>query len=119
MNRPRLRTIVADTSSLVSLAVPRADADYDTDTAPDPLQYLLTSCTVSVPPEVISELQDIAQYHDIHGAAATNVLAARNHYTASTPMIGRPRPRSGQHSASMTAKPTESSSRTLLVSMGF
>lgn len=85
MSRPRLRTVVADTSALVSLAVPRADADYDTDTAPDPLQYLLTSCTVSVPSEVVSELQDIAQYHDIHGAAATNVLAARDHYTVADP----------------------------------
>lgn len=85
MSRPRLRTVVADTSALVSLAVPRADADYDTDTAPDPLQYLLTSCTVSVPPEVVSELQDIAQYHDIHGAAATNVLAAQDYYTVADP----------------------------------
>jgi hypothetical protein len=85
MSRPRLRTVVADTSALVSLAVPRADADYDTDTAPDPLQYLLTSCDVSVPPEVITELHDIAQYQDIHRAAATNVLAARDHYAVIDP----------------------------------
>lgn len=80
MSRPQLRTVVADTSALVSLAVPRADADYDTENAPDPLQYLLTSCEVFVPPEVVTELRDIAQYHDIHGAAATNVLAAQDHY---------------------------------------
>lgn len=85
MSRPRLRTVVADTSALVSLAVPRADADYDTDTAPDPLQYLLTSCAVSVPPEVITELRDITQYQDVHSAAATNVLAARDHYTVEDP----------------------------------
>ncbi|WP_142860774.1 hypothetical protein [Salinigranum halophilum] len=85
MSRPRLRTVVADTSALVSLAVPRADAAYDTDTAPDPFQYLLTSCDVFVPPEVVAELRDITQYQDIHSAAANNVLAARNHYTVEDP----------------------------------
>ncbi|WP_277555891.1 hypothetical protein [Halobaculum limi] len=85
MSRPRLRTVVADTSALVSLAVPRADAAYDTDSAPDPLQYLLTSCDVFVPPEVVAELSDITQYQDIHAAAANNVLAARTHYTVEDP----------------------------------
>jgi hypothetical protein len=84
MSGHRLRTVVADTSALVSLAVPRADAAADTDT-PDPLQYLLTSCDVSVPPEVIAELRDITQYQDIHAAAANNVLAARSHYTVEDP----------------------------------
>ncbi|NKE37700.1 hypothetical protein GWG54_18195 [Natronococcus sp. JC468] len=81
----QLRTVVADTSALVSLAVPRTDADYDTETAPDPLQYLLTSCEVFVPPEVIAELRDITQYQDVHGAAASNVLAARDHYSVEDP----------------------------------
>jgi len=85
MSGARLRSVVADTSALVSLGVPRADADYDTDTAPDPLQYLLTSCDISVPPEVVLELQDLTQYRDIHGAAATNVLAARDPYTVEDP----------------------------------
>jgi len=85
MSRSRLQTVVADTSALVSLAVPRADADFTTDPAPDPLQYFLTSCDVSVPPEVVSELQGLTQYQDIHGAAATNVLAARDHYTVANP----------------------------------
>ncbi len=85
MSRQRLRTIVADTSALVSLAVPRADSEYDTTTAPDPLQYLLTACEVFVPPEVISELHDLRQYQDIHSAAATNVLAAQEYYTVSDP----------------------------------
>lgn len=85
MSKPPLRTAVADTSTLVSLAVPRADTNYDTDTAPDPLQYLLTSCSVTVPPEVVTELRDITQYQDIHGAAASNVLAARDHYTVEDP----------------------------------
>jgi len=84
-DRPRLRTVVADTSALVSLGVPRADAGDDAGEQPDPLQYLLTSCTVTVPPEVVSELRDIAQYHDIHGVAANNVLAAREHYVVVDP----------------------------------
>jgi len=61
MSGGRLRTVVADTSALISLGVPRAEADYDTDTAPDPLQYLLTSCDVPVPPEVVLELRDLTQ----------------------------------------------------------
>jgi len=85
MSERRLRTIVADTSALVSLAVPRADDTYDTATEPDPLQYLLTSCDVFVPPEVVAELQDLTQYQDIHGAAATNVLAARDFYAVEDP----------------------------------
>jgi hypothetical protein len=83
--RPQLRTVVADTSALVSLGVPRADPDYDTAAAPDPLQYLLTSCDVFLPPEVVSELQDVAQYQDIHGTAASNVLAASGYYTVEDP----------------------------------
>jgi len=81
---PRLQTVVADTSALVSLAVPRADATVD-DALPDPLQYVLTSCTVSLPPTVQSELSTMADYDDIHGAAASNVLAADNHYRVVDP----------------------------------
>ncbi|MEZ3118161.1 hypothetical protein RYH80_19785 [Halobaculum sp. MBLA0147] len=84
MSGRRLRTAVADTSALVSLAVPRADATVGTD-APDPFQYLLTSCDVLVPSEVASELRDITQYQDIHGAAASNVLTARSYYTVTDP----------------------------------
>ena len=84
MSGRRLRTIVTDTSALVSLAVPRADAAVGTD-VPDPFQYLLTSCEVFVPSEVVTELRDITQYQDIHAAAASNVLAARNHYTVADP----------------------------------
>ena len=84
MSGPRLRTVVADTSALVSLAVPRADAAIGTD-VPDPFQYLLTSCDVVVPLEVVAELRDITQYQDIHAAAASNVLAARGHYTVEDP----------------------------------
>jgi hypothetical protein len=84
MSGRRLRTVVADTSALVSLAVPHADAAVDTNT-PDPFQYLLTSCDVFVPPEVVAELRDITQYQDIHAGAANNVLAARSHYTVDDP----------------------------------
>lgn len=80
-----METAVADTSALVSLAVPSADATYDLDENPDPLQYLLTSSSVSVPEAVIAELEDIAQYADIHAAAAANVLAAGAWYTVDDP----------------------------------
>ncbi|THE63894.1 hypothetical protein D8Y22_16365 [Salinadaptatus halalkaliphilus] len=83
--RRRLRTIVADTSALVSLGVVSADPTFETDSTPDPLRFLLTSCTVSVPPTVVSELRAVAQYDDIHAAAATNVLAARPHYSVVDP----------------------------------
>lgn len=85
MSGQRLRSVVADTSALVSLGVPRADPGYDTGSKPDPLQFLLRSCEVTVPPEVISELRDITQYSDIHGAAAHNVLTARDYYTVTDP----------------------------------
>ncbi|MBX0288517.1 hypothetical protein EGH22_19490 [Halomicroarcula sp. F28] len=85
MSGPALRTVAADTSALVSLAVPRADPNYDTKTKPDPLQYLLTACEVSVPPKVVAELEQLTPYQDIHGAAAQNVLAASNHYTETDP----------------------------------
>ncbi|AUV84100.1 hypothetical protein C2R22_21135 (plasmid) [Salinigranum rubrum] len=84
MSGQRLRTVVVDTSALVSLAVPRADATVGPD-VPDPFKYLLTSCDVFVPSEVVTELRDITQYQDIHAAAANNVLAARNHYTVENP----------------------------------
>jgi hypothetical protein len=84
MSGHRLRTVVADTSALVSLAVPRASATVDSD-VPDPFQYLLTSCEVFVPPGVVAELRDITQYQDIHAAAANNVLAARGHCTVEDP----------------------------------
>jgi hypothetical protein len=34
---------------------------------------------------VIEELEEISQYRDIHGAAATNVLTARDHYVVTDP----------------------------------
>jgi hypothetical protein len=81
----RLRTVVADTSALVSLAVPRAvENDGDSD-GPDPLRYLLRSCDVTVPPTVVSELEDVTQYQDVHATAASNVLAASGHYSVEDP----------------------------------
>lgn len=76
-----MQTVVADTSALVSLAVPGADAGYDADANPDPFQYLLTSCSVYVPDEVLAELREMAQYDDLHAVAAGNVLVASEYYT--------------------------------------
>ena len=84
MSGRRLRTVVADTSALVSLAAARADAAVGTD-VPDPFQYLLTSCEMFVPPDVVAELRDITQYQDIHAAAARTLLAARGHYAVEDP----------------------------------
>lgn len=81
-----MQTTVADTSALVSLAVPAADATYDTTTNPDPLQLFLTSCTVYVPARVETELRTTAQYTDIHAAAAANVLTASAHYHVEDPL---------------------------------
>jgi hypothetical protein len=80
-----METVVADTSALVSLAVPSADATYDLSENPDPLEYFLTSCSVSVPEEVIAELEDIAQYTDVHAVAAGNVLSASEFYAVEDP----------------------------------
>lgn len=38
-----------------------------------------------VPPEVVAELHDITQYQDVHGAAASNAIAAREHSTVEVP----------------------------------
>ena len=57
--------LVADTSALVSLAIP-ADGS--------PLCLLFDEYDVRVPPAVVDELQDIAAYEDAHADAATRVL---------------------------------------------
>lgn len=75
-----METVVADTSALVSLAVPGADSTYDVTSNPDPLQFVLTSCSVYVPEEVVAELREMAQYADLHATAAGNVLAASRFY---------------------------------------
>lgn len=89
-----MQTLVADTSALVSLAIPQADSTFDTTTYPDPLQYLLTSCTVSIPPEVQRELKTMAQYSDLHATAASNVLAASSYYTVEDPLTRNDTPNS-------------------------
>ncbi len=81
-----MRTVVADTSALVSLGVPGADATYPTESSPDPLQYLLTSCTVHVPTQVEAELRTTAGFADVHAAAAANVLASSSHYRVEDPL---------------------------------
>ncbi|MFW6435426.1 MAG: hypothetical protein ACOCY1_03500 [Halovenus sp.] len=81
-----MESVVADTCALVSLAIPKADATYDTAVDPDPLQYLLTGCDVTVPTQVEIELREMAGYEDIHAAAATNVRAASAHYSVVDPL---------------------------------
>lgn len=81
-----MQTAVADTSALISLGVPGADATYDTSMQPDPLQYLLTSCQVSIPVHVKEELVTTAQYDDIHAAAAANVLGAADRFNIEDPL---------------------------------
>ncbi len=81
-----MQTTVANMSALTSLAVPAADATYDMATNPDPLQFLLTSCTVYMPAQVETELRTTAQYTDIHAAAAANILAASGHYHVEDPL---------------------------------
>lgn len=77
MSRARLQTVVADTSALVSLAVPRADAEYDTDYASDPLQYLPPRVRCLFPRSPPG-LKDTTQYQYIHGVTAANVLVAHD-----------------------------------------
>lgn len=57
--------LIADTSALVSLAIPTSDA---------PIRRLFEEYDIRVPPAVVSELQDIAAYEDAHADAATRVL---------------------------------------------
>ena len=116
MSGRRLRTVVADTSALVSLAVPRADAAVDIDT-PDPFQYLLTSCEVFVPLEVVAELHDITQYQEIHAAAANNVLTATTRSRIPTNATKHLIP--GRRSVLMLAKPTALSSQICSMSTDF
>jgi predicted nucleic acid-binding protein len=81
-----MESVVADTCALVSLAIPKADTTYDTAVDPDPLQYLLTGCDVTVPTQVEAELREMAGYDDVHAAAATNVRAASKHYAVVDPL---------------------------------
>jgi len=81
----RLDGVVADTSALVGLAVPRAVETYDTAAGFDPLAGLVTSCAVSVPERVVAELDDVADHDDVHAAAAATALAARDRYDVVDP----------------------------------
>ena len=67
-------TLVADTSSLVSLGVV---ADRD----PDPLSLCLTVYEVAVPETVVDELREVASYDDEHGRAARAVLERTDEMT--------------------------------------
>lgn len=70
----------------MSPAIPKADENYATAVEPDPLQFLLTGCAVSVPAQVEGELWEMAGYDDVHAAAATTVRAASEHYRVVDPL---------------------------------
>lgn len=57
--------LVADTSSLVSLAIATDET---------PIRLLFEEYEIRLPPAVRSELQDIAAYEDAHADAGTRVL---------------------------------------------
>lgn len=69
--------IVADTSALVSLGIV-INGDLD------PLSLCLDQYDVVLPATVIEELEDIASYDDVHGHAATCVLARPDAFTTET-----------------------------------
>lgn len=62
-----MSVLVADTSSLVSLAVA---AGHD----PDPLALCLDTYEVLIPEAVVEELEEMSSYDDAHGRAAETVL---------------------------------------------
>ncbi len=66
--------LIADASALVSLGIV-------TDADPNPLACCLSRYEVSVPTAVIDELQEIASYDDVHGNAASAVLAQADAFT--------------------------------------
>lgn len=59
--------LVADTSALVSLGIV-AESD------PDPLSICLERYVITVPEQVVSELEETASYDDEHGRAADAAL---------------------------------------------
>ena len=62
-----MSVLVADTSSLVSLAVA---AGHD----PDPLALCLDTYEVLIPEAVVEELEEMSSYDDAHGRSAGTVL---------------------------------------------
>lgn len=62
-----MQTLVADTSGLVSLGIV-AGEDLD------PLSLCLESYAVTIPRTVKDELEDVAEYDDVHGSGAEAVL---------------------------------------------
>jgi len=66
--------LVADTSGLVSLAIVSGGDQ-------DPLSICLEEYDVLLPEVVISELQELASYDDVHGRAAADVLDFFDGYT--------------------------------------
>jgi len=81
-----MESVIADTCGLKGLAIPGADASYDTVVEPDPLQYLFTGCEVFVPVQVETGLLEMAIYDDIRAAAVTNVFVASGYYQVRNPL---------------------------------
>jgi predicted nucleic acid-binding protein len=69
-----MSTLVADASALVSLGVVAAEES-------DPLALCLARYDVLVPQAVVTELEEIASYDDVHGQAAATVLGRSDTYT--------------------------------------
>jgi predicted nucleic acid-binding protein len=65
--------LVADSSGLISLGT-AADTD------PDPLTIAVARYDVLVPTVVVEELRETSSYDDVHGQAATAVLAAADSF---------------------------------------
>lgn len=65
--------VVADTSALVSLGTV-------TDRTPNPLEYLFGDHTVTVPKQVLDELEETAAYEDSSGEGARSVLERRERF---------------------------------------
>lgn len=63
--------LIADTSALVSLGIVSGSEV-------EPLALCLSTFDVSIPEEVVAELEDVGSYEDEHGQAASSVLDRLN-----------------------------------------
>lgn len=82
---------VADTCSLVSLAIPLSHRNYDHNANPDPLRLFLSTHTVALPEQVLNganELKGMAQYNDLEGCAASNIRQLSTYHTQDPLALG-------------------------------
>jgi|GEM_PF-6257236 len=71
-DRPQLRSVVADTSALVSLAVPRTIAEYDAESNPDPLAFLAPRPSFSLRSQYVPDVVD--REHDSQNVLQSMIL---------------------------------------------